>query len=1087
MKKRKRKLRIILYAFGLIFLFLLVYLITLYIQVSADASDRIERGVIDSIIFSESPVYYEDGKTPIGVFFERTHRQYIPYKETPKTFIKALIATEDKRYFEHPGFDILAIARALITNYGGGSTITQQTAKSIFKREKESIITIKIKELIQALLLENKYSKEEILEMYINQSIPIRGYGRGLIIAARYFFDKAPQDLDLVECAFIAGYANSLRYDPFLRKTEADREETKRIANVRKNYVLRAMRRNNFITEEEYLQAKEKDIPFNEGKITYDLSVVLDYVREQLESDYFRAILQDQGVENIATSGIKIYTSVNKEIQEGAMRSIRHHLPLLDVKLSGYGSRPVREGLNGVPGEDFRKSDKELPFPCRITRINVDPQNPSIVVAWNTGEGIVDYEGFRDIGDAWLKGKQGNWAKFDRRHAPDFLKTLHEGEVIEVQAREMPENHDQTRLMLSKKPELEGGIVVLHKGMIKAMVGGFENQFFNRAADAKRQLGSIFKPLVYSAALQLKWNNLDPLTNMRDLFQFENMPYVPKPDHKPEANRVSLAWAGVKSENLATVWLLYHLTDKLNMGEFRQVAELLGLAREETESYDEYVRRIRDRHGVVVDRDALMEAAFHEAGKEVETDLIFLGHDDALGNVRRLHFRVRANELNPEDPEESLIRRLDFQSLRTLNIDMKLDLRRIQDLLNSYPGNTVSTPTIDLREALNRFCFTLDTDGKLRLVYTDGKSPTNRNGLNPITPEWILARRAPMHPKEIWIDGIIPSEVIDLLQEHLTKNYEGLLEHKPYDLEVLSKVRDFRTLVNLTYVKHLSKEIGISSSLESNLSFPLGSDSISIIEAALAYHAIMTGDVYTLSDEMTPGMVPLITKITDREGETIWEYRPQHKKVLSSEVSGQVSEILRMAIEEGTGQAAKDAVQLSLTVEGAEEHISIPAFGKTGTTNRNTNSGFVGFIPALQMDTSHLYYQEGYVIASYVGYDDNRPMEGEHVSIYGASGALPLWIDTANAIANSRSYTEGLQFADLVFDMPSTSMMNGEGLIPLEVSATTGLPDGHQDEKGSANLVNMLSYIEKEGDTIEPKRVFAPTTGADDGKVSEGY
>ena len=145
-----------------------------------------------------------------------------------------------------------------------------------------------------------------------------------------------------MECAFIAGYANSLRYDPFLRKTEADREETKRLANVRKNYVLKAMRRNNFVTEEEYLRAKETEIPFNEGKITYDLSVALDYVREQLESDYFRAILQEQGIENISTSGIKIYTSVNKEIQEGALRSLRQQLPQLDVKLTGYGSLPAQ-------------------------------------------------------------------------------------------------------------------------------------------------------------------------------------------------------------------------------------------------------------------------------------------------------------------------------------------------------------------------------------------------------------------------------------------------------------------------------------------------------------------------------------------------------------------------------------------------------------------------------------------------------------------------------------------------------------------------------------------------------------------------
>ena len=155
--RRKRKIKIFLYASGFLFLFPLAYLITLYIQVSSDASDRIERGVIDSIIFSESPVYYEDGETPIGVFFDKMHSQHIPFEKTPKMFVKALIAVEDKRFFDHPGFDILAFARAIITRYGGGSTITQQTAKNIFKRQKESMIVIKYKELIQALLLESKY------------------------------------------------------------------------------------------------------------------------------------------------------------------------------------------------------------------------------------------------------------------------------------------------------------------------------------------------------------------------------------------------------------------------------------------------------------------------------------------------------------------------------------------------------------------------------------------------------------------------------------------------------------------------------------------------------------------------------------------------------------------------------------------------------------------------------------------------------------------------------------------------------------------------------------------------------------------
>ena len=149
-------------------------LYTIYHEVAQEAKEKIKRGAIDSIVFSESPVYCDDGETVLGVFFDKTHRRYIEYKSIPPYFIKALVATEDKTFFTHPGFDIKAIVRAVVANYRasriaqGGSTLTQQTAKNIFTREKRSY-QAKLKELMEALLLEREYSKEEILEMYINQ------------------------------------------------------------------------------------------------------------------------------------------------------------------------------------------------------------------------------------------------------------------------------------------------------------------------------------------------------------------------------------------------------------------------------------------------------------------------------------------------------------------------------------------------------------------------------------------------------------------------------------------------------------------------------------------------------------------------------------------------------------------------------------------------------------------------------------------------------------------------------------------------------------------------------------------------------
>jgi len=224
-----------------------------------------------------------------------------------------------------------------------------------------------------------------------------------------------------------------------------------------------------------------------------------------------------------------------------------------------------------------------------------------LIVAWDKGGGVIDFEGLKPIGAAWLKANVGNWARFEREHAPILLKKFHVGDLVPVQLmisdKTSPGENRDAKLMLSAIPELEGGIVALQSGMVKAMVVGFFDRYFNRAVDAKRQLGSIFKPIVYAAALQLKWNILDPLKNRREIFRFEGTSYLPRPDHKPKSDKVSMAWAGTKSENLATVWLLYHLTDHLNMSEFRQVADLVGLGRKEGESYQAYKGRIRDEFG----------------------------------------------------------------------------------------------------------------------------------------------------------------------------------------------------------------------------------------------------------------------------------------------------------------------------------------------------------------------------------------------------------------------------------------------------------------------------------------------------------
>ena len=1027
-------------------IFLVGFLGYFYYQISRETALRIEKGAIDHVIASESPVYYRDGRTPIGVFFEKTHSKYIPYDEIPKVFVKALIASEDSNFFHHFGFDPKALLRAFIANIRsgrivqGGSTITQQTAKNIFVREKRSY-EAKLKELIQAFLLERRYSKEEIIEMYANQFF-VTGYGKGLRIAAQYYFDKDPRDLDLVEAAFIVGSVNGPNmHNPFLKKSEEAKAKARMSAKLRKNYVLKRMLTQNFITKKEYEEAVEKDVPFREGAITFRLNVIMDYVREQLESDYFKKILHEQGVDNIATSGISITTSVDRRIQEAALLSLREKLQSLDIMLEGYDALKGTDKKADFLGKKPDSSEGSLPFLAKIEEVKADKEAGSLIVSWDQGEGRIGYEGLKPVAEAWLKGRIGPGAVFGKEHLPLFLNRFKKGDLVPVKLK--VEKGTETgekkyTVLLSSVPLLEGGLVVLHEGMIKAMVGGFFNRFFNRTIDAKRQLGSIFKPLVYAAALQLKWNILDPLVNIRDLFRFEDTYYLPNPDHEPQSETVSMAWAGARSENLATVWLLYHLTDHLNMGEFRRVTDLVGLGEKEGETYESYKDRIRDQYGIVVNNQTLREAAFEEAKKQVRSDAIFAGYEKILGPIDRMHFDLPKNVLNDEKKDEFEIRMRSFQRLEALNNEMKRKAVEIGKVLSTGTGQSVFSEEeqyLAVPSALlgDFYLGTTEKGTEKILLYTDSPQYAGPLVLTPVTPGLAVSEKSLfLNPGAIRIDGWLPSEMIGLLKRNTERNFAEMLARKRYSFETLSKIRDFRTLVNLSYVVYLSKKLGITTELDPVLSFPLGPNSISIMEAALAYETLLTGTRFTFPVGEKEDAVPIIQRITDREGNVLWEYESEPKKVVSDRVAVQVSEILKNVMENGTGRSARDAVKVF--------DVPIPSFGKTGTANNYTNSSFVGFIPGYDKKGGQMSMKDGYVIAGYVGYDDNRPMKGKYLSVYGASGALPLWVSTARAVAASPDYLAGLQPADLIFSqMILPEDIKGE-FKKVPVSPLTGLP-----------------------------------------------
>ena len=173
-------------------------------EVVEDPGPEFTREAILQIIAQESPVYYRDGASRIGVFFDLEHRKYVPYAEIPQDFVHAIVSAEDAEFFEHHGVSFKHLVRATGQNIkaghvvAGGSTLTQQTAKNLFYRPDRSFKS-KGEELVNALKLEAHFSKEEILEFYTNQ-FHVSANGRGLGIAARYFFDKDVKDLTTKEC-----------------------------------------------------------------------------------------------------------------------------------------------------------------------------------------------------------------------------------------------------------------------------------------------------------------------------------------------------------------------------------------------------------------------------------------------------------------------------------------------------------------------------------------------------------------------------------------------------------------------------------------------------------------------------------------------------------------------------------------------------------------------------------------------------------------------------------------------------------------------------------------------------------------------
>ncbi len=1100
--------------------------VVLYWFVAVKPGPEIELSYIEGILGRESPVFYRDGSEKIGVLFQDAHRQYLPYHLIPKEFVNAIVAAEDDKFFHHFGIDIFGITRAMIANIKagkiiqGGSTITQQTAKNLFKRESRTY-KAKLKELLHALRLEYHYPKEKILEFYVNQFF-VSGNGHGLGVAARYYFDKDASELTLLENAFIAGSVKRPNYyNPFTKSTEEAVESARKRARSRAGYVLNKMSRLGYISDREYRQTLNSEIVFKRGRMSFSLNTIMDLVREGLGSDEITETLDEHGISNVSTSGIRITTTVDKHLQEDTLYALRKELSRLDVRLRGYQREEVQQEYTNIdyPGDALVEPGAFL-F-GRIEEITLDQDgNPLIRVSFgkNQPEGKIHRQGLEKILEAFVRFQRQRWSTAGTSDLPALLEQLHEGDKVYISVLDMDQTGNLT-LSLERFPELQGAALVMEKGAIRSMAGGMENRFFNRAVDARRLMGSTYKPFLFAAALQLGWNPTDRLVNRRDVFVFHDKPYFPRPDHISPHDEVSLSWTGVNSENLAAIWLLYHLTDHLAPPRLREVAEFLELAPREKkgrlESYEYFKQRIRDRFGIVVNRESLMEASYDRAVKMLETDFLFADRLQEYLLLKQLpyglHYDKYAEEIHllleeEAEPGEELSEhevkelqlRLDILGRSFLGLQESVEI--FQQHKKLYAKENPFLGVFDALAFLDRESGPLQPEGIFyedsqgRLVFSIGEPDD----------DWYVVSEDEIRSRIKWLDD---NEVDEFWGKVLLEGYlsfyahqqasaqvehekEELFSAKPYSMEVLSEVRDYRIMVGLHYLIRLGHELGIATEMEPVLSFPLGSNVITLLDAVRLYESLITGKNFyfggaseSTEEEMPPNGLAIIERIDTVDGKNIYTKQSGARNVLDVQISSAVSNILQNTVQSGTGRYAHNNVRLKSSDPKRQKiikklNLPVPLLGKTGTANQFRNAAFLGYVPVVAAGDTVARLTDGYAVGVYVGFDDNRKMVRGSTHITGAAGSLPTWSKIAESIFNLENPGDHIDLADLSFNglslrYPDSNQVfipvdpkNGGHFIPGSDVFHSAVPP---------SLPAVLTFgSAADGGHFEPDRLFLP-------------
>ncbi len=427
-----------------------------------------------------STFYAEDGSI-IGLFYKEK-RFPIPLTSIPPHVINAFLAAEDARFFSHPGIDLIGISRAVIRNMKSGnfsqgaSTITQQVTRN-FILTKEKKLSRKIREAILSFRLEKSLSKQEILNLYLNEIYLGRG-AYGIEAAAGTYFGKSTRELTIAEAAMIAGLVSNPNKSAPPKNLEN--------ALKRREFVLNSMLKNNFISQAEFDKAMNETPVFREN-------LPNPFTRAPYFTEAVRQkIIEKYGANRLYNEGLQVWTTLNPHLQDAASAALyrgvkawekREQRPIGLIKRL----KPVEAGefLNGAPPESLRVGD--------IVQ--------ALVLTVPTSRKKRSKKDTSPISDEYTLALHGN-LKFAMKLASGSVyrpNDLLNFDVVESDGKDFSVEQ-------LTAPPVQGAVVCVENktGYVRTLVGGldFDKSHFNRATQAMRQPGSAFKPIVYSAALE---------------------------------------------------------------------------------------------------------------------------------------------------------------------------------------------------------------------------------------------------------------------------------------------------------------------------------------------------------------------------------------------------------------------------------------------------------------------------------------------------------------------------------------------------------------------------------------------------------